>query len=97
MLMTLPISVTSPSIDYSRCKSKDSSSTPAFVISSIIILLGCCIGGLMQNGFLGMPCLFGKNERVNLSTGQGISGIMMNIIGYITTAAMNQPLTKKKV
>ena len=42
-----------------------------------------------MSGFFGLTSFFPREMIISLSTGQGISGILMNIIGYIVLASVN--------
>ena len=42
-----------------------------------------------MSGFFGLTSYFPREMIISLSTGQGISGILMNIIGFIVLASIN--------
>ena len=54
-----------------------------FIITGGIILILGLVDAFCSSGFFGLTSFFPQKMITCLSTGQGISGILMNIIGYI--------------
>ena len=64
-------------------------SLTGFILSAGIILIQGLVNALCMSGFFGLTSFFPREMIISLSTGQGISGILMNIIGYIVLASVN--------
>ena len=60
-----------------------------FIITAIIILILGLVDALCSSGFFGLTSHFPRKMAVYLSTGQGLSGILMNIISYIVISSVN--------
>ena len=73
LLIILPLSVIS--------LNKDSLTNR--IIASIMILFQGLLNAICQSSFFGLVSFFPIDIIVNMSTGQGIAGILMNIIQYI--------------
>ena len=73
LLIILPLSVIS--------LKKDSLTNR--IIASIMILFQGLLNAICQSSFFGLVSFFPIDIIVNMSTGQGIAGILMNIIQYI--------------
>ena len=78
-LITLPIVVISFEKD----------SKTGFIFTALIILFQGLVNAFCCSGFYGLTSFFPMDMIISLSTGQGISGILMNIIGYIVIASVN--------
>lgn len=64
-------------------------SLTGFLLSGGIILIQGLINAFCSSGFFGLTSFFPMDMIISLSTGQGISGILMNIISYIVIASIN--------
>ena len=64
-------------------------STIGFVFTAILILFQGLVNALCCNGFFGLASFFPIEMIIALSSGQGISGILMNIITYIVLFFVN--------
>ena len=53
------------------------------IIASIMVLFQGLLNAICQSSFFGLVSFFPIDIIVNMSTGQGIAGILMNIIQYI--------------
>ena len=73
LLIILPLSVIS--------LNKDSLTNR--IIASIMVLFQGLLNAICQSSFFGLVSFFPIDIIVNMSTGQGIAGILMNIIQYI--------------
>jgi len=60
-----------------------------FIITAIIILILGYVDAFCSSGFFGLASFFPKKMIICFSTGQGISGILMNIISYIVILSVN--------
>ena len=79
-LLSLPIVV----VNFEK------NSLTGFILSAAIILIQGLVNALCMSGFFGLTSFFPREMiNISLSTGQGISGILMNIIGYIVLASVN--------
>ena len=78
-LLSLPIVV----VNFEK------NSLTGFILSAAIILIQGLVNALCMSGFFGLTSFFPREMIISLSTGQGISGILMNIIGYIVLASVN--------
>ena len=78
-LIILPIVVTSFEVN----------SLNGFIVTGIIILYQGLVNAFCCSGFYGLTSFFPLEMIISLSSGQGISGILMNIIGYIVIASVN--------
>ena len=75
-LVALPIIVTS----------FDKNSLNGFIFIAAIILFQGLVNAFCTSGFYGLTSFFPIEIIISLSSGQGISGILMNIIKYIVIA-----------
>ena len=64
-------------------------SLTGFILTAGIVLIQGLVNAFCSSGFFGLTSFFPMDMIISLSTGQGISGILMNIIGYIVTASVN--------
>ena len=60
-----------------------------FVWTATIILFQGLVNAFCSSGFYSLTSFFPMEIIISLSTGQGISGILMNIIGFIVLASVN--------
>ena len=60
-----------------------------FIITGGIILILGLVDAFCSSGFFGLTSFFPKKMIICFSTGQGISGILMNIISYIVIYCFN--------
>lgn len=60
-----------------------------FILTGGIILIQGFVNAFCSSGFFGLTSFFPMDMIISLSTGQGVSGILMNIIGYIVLASVN--------
>ena len=60
-----------------------------FILTAGIILFQGLVNAFCSSGFFGLSSFFPREMIISLSTGQGISGILMNVIGYIVIASVN--------
>ena len=60
-----------------------------FICTGTIILFQGLVNAFCCSGFYGLTSFFPMEMIISLSTGQGISGILMNIIGFIVIASVN--------
>lgn len=67
----------------------EKNSLTGFILTAAIILFQGLVNAFCSSGFFGLASFFPKEMIISLSTGQGVSGILMNIIGYIVIAAVN--------
>lgn len=67
----------------------EKNSTSGFVFTAILILFQGLVNAFCCSGFYGLTSFFPMEMIISLSTGQGISGILMNVIGYIVLASVN--------
>ena len=67
----------------------EKNSLGGFILTAAIILFQGLVNAFCSSGFFGLASFFPKEMIISLSTGQGVSGILMNIIGYIVIAAVN--------
>ena len=68
-----------------------------FIITAGIILILGLVDALCSSGFFGLASFFPQKMIISLSTGQGISGILMNIISYIVISSVNTGNEDKNV
>lgn len=61
----------------------EKNSTSGFALTAILILFQGLVNAFCCSGFYGLTSFFPMEMIISLSTGQGISGILMNLIGYI--------------
>lgn len=61
----------------------DKNSLTGFILTACIILFQGLINALCCSGFYCLTSFFPREMIIDLSTGQGISGILMNAIGYL--------------
>ena len=67
----------------------EKNSLTGFILSAGIVLIQGLVNAFCSSGFFGLASFFPREMIISLSTGQGISGILMNIIGYIVLMAVN--------
>ena len=67
----------------------EKNSLMGFILSAGIVLIQGLVNAFCSSGFFGLASFFPREMIISLSTGQGISGILMNIIGYIVLMAVN--------
>ena len=60
-----------------------------FIFTAIIILILGFVNALCSSGFFGLTSFFPRKMIIYLSTGQGLSGILMNIISFIVISCVN--------
>ena len=60
-----------------------------FIITGGIILILGLVDAFCSSGFFGLTSFFPQRMIICLSTGQGISGILMNIISFIVISSIN--------
>ena len=60
-----------------------------FIVTGGIILIQGLINAFCSSGFFGLTSFFPKEMIISLSIGQGISGILMNVIGYIVLVSVD--------
>ena len=60
-----------------------------FIFTAIIILILGFVNALCSSGFFGLTSFFPRKMIIYLSTGQGLSGILMNIISFIVISCAN--------
>jgi len=60
-----------------------------FIITAGIILIQGLVNALCTSGFFGLTSFFPREMIISLSTGQGVSGILLNIISYLVIASVN--------
>ena len=78
-LVALPLVVTS----------FEKNSLAGFLITAGLILFQGLVNAFCTGGFFGLTSFFPMEMIIALSTGQGVSGILMNIIGYIVLFSVN--------
>jgi len=78
-IVVLPLVVTSFEKD----------SLNGFIFTAIIILFQGLVNAFCCSGFFGLTSFFPMEMIISLSSGQGISGILMNVIGFIVIASVN--------
>ena len=64
-------------------------SLTGFIITGGIILFQGLVNAFCCSGFYGLVSFFPMEQIIALSSGQGISGILMNVIGYIILVSIN--------
>ena len=67
----------------------EKNSETGFGLTAGIILFQGLVNAFCCSGFYGLTSFFPMEMIISLSTGQGISGILMNVIGYIVLASVN--------
>ena len=67
----------------------EKNSLTGFILTSAIILILGFVDALCSSGFFGLTSFFPRKMIIYLSTGQGISGIFMNIISFIVISCVN--------
>jgi equilibrative nucleoside transporter 1/2/3 len=67
----------------------EKNSTTGFIFTALVILFQGLVNAFCCSGFYGLTSFFPMEMIIALSTGQGISGILMNIIQYIVLASVN--------
>ena len=58
--------------------------TTGYILSCVIIFLQGLVSAICSSSFFGLVSYFKTQYIVMLSTGQGVSGILMNVIKYVT-------------
>jgi len=61
----------------------------SFILTAGIILFLGLVNALCSSGFFGLTSFFPLEMIISLSAGQGISGLLMNAIGYIVLASVS--------
>ena len=64
-------------------------SLKGFLFTGAIILFQGLVNAFCCSGFYGLTSFFPMEMIISLSSGQGISGILMNIIGFIVIASVD--------
>ena len=67
----------------------EKNSLTSFILTGGIILFQGLVNAFCCNGFFGLTSFFPMEMIISLSSGQGISGILMNVIGFIVLASIN--------
>ena len=67
----------------------EKNSLTGFIVSAGLVLIQGLVNALCTSGFFGLTSFFPREMIISLSTGQGISGILLNIIGYIVLLSVN--------
>ena len=67
----------------------EKNSLTSFIITGGIILFQGLVNAFCCSGFFGLTSFFPMEMIISLSSGQGISGILMNVIGFIVLASIN--------
>ena len=67
----------------------EKNSKTGFGLTGVIILFQGLVNAFCCSGFYGITSFFPMEMIISLSTGQGISGILMNVIGYIVIASID--------
>ena len=67
----------------------EKNSLTGFILTAVIILILGFVDALCSSGFFGLTSFFPRKMIIYLSTGQGISGILMNIISFIVISCVN--------
>ena len=62
-------------------------SLTSFILTGGIILFQGLVNAFCCSGFFGLTSFFPMEMIISLSSGQGISGILMNVIGFIVIAS----------
>ena len=65
-------------------------SLTSFILTGGIILFQGLVNAFCCSGFFGLTSFFPMEMIISLSSGQGISGILMNVIGFIVIASTDQ-------
>ena len=73
---------------------KKSDNFPSLLITIILILFGGLCNALGSSGFFGLCSYFPLELIINMSTGQGIAGILMNAIQYLILLLNSSENTK---
>ena len=64
-------------------------SLTSFILTGGIILFQGLVNAFCCSGFFGLTSFFPMEMIISLSSGQGISGILMNVIGFIVLASID--------
>ena len=67
----------------------EKNSLTGFIVTAGLVLIQGLVNALCTSGFFGLTSFFPREMIISLSTGQGISGILLNIIGYIVLLSVN--------
>ena len=67
----------------------EKNSLTGFILTAVIILILGFVDALCSSGFFGLTSFFPRKMIICLSTGQGISGILMNILSFIVISCVN--------
>ena len=70
-------------------------STENVIVTGAIVLIMGMVNALCSGGFFALVSFFPVNLMIGFSAGQGISGVMMNIIQYIVLGSINSKDKKK--
>lgn len=61
----------------------------SFIMTNVFMLSQCIAGSIMTSSFFSLVSYFPKDCIIYFSLGQGVSGIVVNIIRYIILASFN--------
>jgi hypothetical protein len=67
----------------------EKNSLTGFIVTAGLVLIQGLVNALCTSGFFGLTSFFPREMIISLSTGQGLSGILLNIIGYIVLLSVN--------
>lgn len=65
--------------------------TTGYILSCVIIFLQGLVSAICSSSFFGLVSYFKTQYIVMLSTGQGVSGILMNVIKYVLLLTVPRP------
>ena len=67
----------------------EKNSLKGFIITGVIVVFQGLVNAFCCNGFYALVSFFPIEQIIALSSGQGISGILMNVIEYVILASIN--------
>ena len=67
----------------------EKNSLTGFIVTAGLVLIQGLVNALCTSGFFGLTSFFPREMIISLSTGQGISGILLNLIGFIVLLSVN--------
>ena len=67
----------------------EKNSLTGFIVTAGIVLLLGLVNALCTSGFFGLTSFFPREMIISFSTGQGLSGILLNLIGYVVLLSVN--------
>ena len=70
--------------------------TTGYILSCVIIFLQGLVSAICSSSFFGLVSYFKTQYIVMLSTGQGVSGILMNVIKYVLLLTVPRPSEGEK-